>query len=281
MSALLEPFGYHFFTNALIVATIAGALCGLIGVYVVLKRMSYIGHGLSHAIFGWAVAGSFTGLSFYMVAGVGGVLSALAIGAVSRRRMIGADAAIGVVTTAMFAVGIALISRVRSFTRNLEAALFGNVLGVSAQDLWAVGLVTVIVAALVLVTYRDLLFTAFDPEVAEVTGRPTRRIDALFSVMLASTVIVTMRVLGVTLIAAALVIPPATARMLTDRFSRMLWISVSLGAASGAVGVFLSYHLDIASGASVVLTSAVAFGVVFALTHRRRPVPLPWEDHAS
>lgn len=269
MGFLVEPFDFRFFIDAMVVASVAGALCGLIGVYVVLKGMSYIGHGLSHAIFGWAVAGFVANVNFYLGASIGGVISALAINAVSRRRIIGADAAIGVVTTAMFALGIALISRLRSFTRNFEAALFGNVLGVSDQDVVIVVVVTIAVTAVVLVLYRPLLFSAFDPEVAEVSGRSTRRTEMIFSILLAATVIVTMRVLGVTLIAAALVIPPATARMVTDRFSRMLVLSTILGAAFGAIGVFLSYHLDIASGAAVVLTGALAFLLTFAMTHRR------------
>lgn len=274
MDSLIEPFSYRFFVDALVVATIAGALCGMVGVYVVLRGMSYIGHGLSHAIFGWAVAGFIANIDFYVGAGIGGVVSAMTIGVISRRRIIGADAAIGVVTTAMFAAGIALISKYQSFTRNLEAALFGNVLGVEPRDVIAVVVVTLAVAVVIGLTYRRLLFVTFDPEVAEVTGRSTRTTEMIFSLTLAATVIVTMRVLGVTLIAAALVIPPAIARMLTDRFSRMLWLATSLGAIFGASGVYLSYHLDIPSGPSVVLTAALVFAIVFIMTRRRRPSSL-------
>ena len=274
MSTVLEPFQYAFFRHGLAVATLAGALCGLVGVYVVLRGMSYIGHGLSHAIFGGAVASFVTSVNFYVGAGVWGLVSALLINKVARRRTIGADAAIGVVTTASFAVGLALISRFGGFTRNFEAALFGNVLGVTAGDVWVVAGVTVFAAAVVFFRYRQLLFATFDPEVAEVSGVSTGQADVLLAVTLAATITATMNVLGVTLIAAVLVIPAVIARLLTDSFVRMLVISVLVGTLCGFVGVYLSYYLNISSGASVVLVGAAAFVVAFAISGvRRRQMP--------
>src|SRR5215212_788408 len=166
--ALLEPFGFEFFTRGLLAATLAGGLCGLVGVYVVLRHMSYIGHGLSHAIFGGAVLGYVLQLNFYVAAGTWGFLSALAINEVSRRRRIGADAAIGIVTTASFALGVAIISRARQFTKNFEAALFGNVLGVSREDLYVIAGAALVCAVVIFFTYKQLLFATFDPEVAAV-----------------------------------------------------------------------------------------------------------------
>jgi ABC-type Mn2+/Zn2+ transport system permease subunit len=274
MSTLLEPFQYAFFRHGLAVATLAGALCGLIGVYVVLRGMSYIGHGLSHAIFGGAVASYVTSINFYLGAGVWGLVSALLINKVARRRTIGADAAIGVVTTASFAVGLALISRYGGFTRNFEAALFGNVLGVTLTDVWVVAGVTVFAAAVVFFRYRQLLFATFDPEVAEVSGVRTAHTDTLLAVTLAATITATMNVLGVTLIAAVLVIPAVIARLLTDSFPRMLWISVVVGTLCGFFGVYVSYYLNISSGASVVLVGAAVFLVAFVtsgIRHRQLP----------
>lgn len=268
MSELLAPFEFAFFRNGVVVAVLAGALCGLVGVYVVLRGMSYVGHGLSHAIFGGAVASYILQINFYLGAGVWGFASALLINGVARRRSIGADAAIGVITTASFAVGLVLISRTHSFTRNFEAALFGNVLGVTTQDIWILAAVTAFVAAVVFVRYRELVFTTFDPEVADVFGVRAARMDALFALVLAASIIATMQILGVTLIAAALVIPPVVARMLTSSFSTMLWLSTVIGALSGFVGMNLSYHLDVSSGATIVLTSAGLFAVVFAVTGR-------------
>lgn len=275
MSILLEPFEFAFFRHGMAVATLAGVLCALVGVYVVLRGMSYIGHGLSHAIFGGAVASFVTSINFYLGAGAWGFISALLINRVARRRTIGADAAIGVVTTASFAVGLALISRYSGFTRNFEAALFGNVLGVSLTEVWVVLGVTLAVGALVFLLYRKLLFATFDPEVAEASGVNTGRIDALLALILAATIVATMNVLGVTLVAAMLVIPPVVARTLTDSFSRMLWISVVVGGASGFGGMYLSWHLNISSGATIVLVAAAVFLVVFLLSGARARRRLP------
>jgi len=264
--ALLEPFTFEFFRNGMVVATIAGALCGLIGVYVVLRGMSYIGHGLSHSIFGGAVASSVIGINVLAGAAVWGFASALMINGVTRRRAIGGDAAIGVITTAAFAVGVALISVRRGFSQDFDALLFGNVLGVERSDIVVVALVAVGAAVVVFLGYRQLLFTTFDPEVAETSGVSTARVDALFSLVLAMSIIATMRILGVTLIAATLVLPPVVARMLTNSFSRMLLLSTGIGAFCGLVGMYASYQLDIASGASIVLTGAVLFVGVFTVT---------------
>ncbi|HVM12125.1 MAG TPA: metal ABC transporter permease [Actinomycetota bacterium] len=270
MSILLEPFAYGFFVSGVVVATLAGVLCGLVGVYVVLRGMSYIGHGLSHAIFGGAVASFVAKVNFYVGAAAWGFVAALLVNRVARRRTIGADAAIGVVTTASFAVGLALISRFRSFTRNFEAALFGNVLGVRLQDALVVGGVLLVAAAFVFFAYRPLLFTTFDPEVAEASGVPTGRIDAGFALLLAATIVATMNILGVLLIAAALVIPAVVARLLTDSFGRMLWLSMLVGGLSGFAGMYLSWYLNVSSGATIVLTQAAFFMVAFALTGLRR-----------
>lgn len=274
MTALLEPFSFAFFRQGIAVAVLAGALCGLVGVYVVLRGMSYIGHGLSHAVFGGAVTSFVIGVNFYLGAGLWGLLSALLIQRVARRRSIGADAAIGVITTASFAIGLAIISRARSFTRNFEAALFGNVLGVTNTDLLIVAGVLVATIAIVIAFYRPLLFTTFDAEVADVSGVSSARMDALLAVVLASSIIATMRILGVTLIAAALVIPPVVARLLTDSFGRMVVGSTVIGGAMGLVGMYLSYHLDVSSGATIVLVGALLFTVVYAATGRRRGLRL-------
>lgn len=274
MDTLREPFSYDFFVNAIVVATVAGALCGLIGVYVVLRGMSYIGHGLSHAIFGGAVASYSLSVSFYLGAGVWGLVSAILILLIARRRSIGADAAIGVITNASFAVGVVIISVIGSFTRNIEAVLFGDVLGVSSGDVLAVVVVAAVASLAVFVQYRRLLFATFDPEVAEVSGVSTAGTDILLAVLLTALITVCMRVLGVTLIAAMLVIPPVIGRLLTDSFHRMLWISVGVGTFCGFAGVYLSYYLDWASGPAVVLTASILFVVAFAASSvRRRRIP--------
>ncbi|MBW3549207.1 MAG: metal ABC transporter permease, partial [Actinobacteria bacterium] len=246
------------------------ALCGMVGVYVVLKGMSYIGHGLSHAIFGGFAASALLGVNFALGAGVWGVASALMINGVTRRRVIGADAAIGVVTTASFALGLALFAVFGRRGSSFDAALFGSILGVGREDVWAIAVVSILVSLVVFFGYRRLLFTTFDPEVAEASGVRTARVDALLMLALAGSILATMQVLGVTLIAATLVIPPTVARMLTDSFSRMLLLATGIGAVTGFVGMNLSYHLDVQSGPTIVLVGAVLFVVVFARTDRRR-----------
>jgi ABC-type Mn2+/Zn2+ transport system permease subunit len=268
--SLLQPFQYEFFRHGLVAAALVGALCGLMGVYIVLRRMSYIGHGLSHSVFGGAVVSYLMGWNFYIGAGLWGFLSALLIDATARRRRIGSDAAIGIITTSSFALGVALISRGHSFTRNFEAALFGNILGVTVTDLWVIGAVAAAVAVFVFFAYKQLLFTTFDPEVAPVYGVPAHVIDTLFSLALAATIVASMNIVGVTLIAATIVIPPVTARLLTDRFSHVLTGSTAMGAGIGVAGMSLSYYLNIASGASIVLLGAAVFAVALAYSGWRR-----------
>jgi manganese/iron transport system permease protein/iron/zinc/copper transport system permease protein len=275
-----DPLAFEFFRQGLLASVLVGALCGMLGVYVVLRRMSYIGHGLSHSVFGGAVIGYVASLNFYLAAGVWGFLSALAINATARRRIIGADAAIGIVTTASFAIGVALISKTRSFTRNFEAALFGNILGVTALDLVVVALATIGVAAFILLFYKRLLFMTFDPDVAPIYGIRVGLVDSLFSLAMAATIVASINVVGVTLIAATLVIPSTTARLLTDSFGRMIVLSSAIGAAAGGVGMYVSYWLDVSSGATIVLLEAAFFLAAFAVTgiSRRRD---RWDDEPS
>jgi len=265
-----EPMHYEFFQNGLIAATLVGALCGMMGVYIVLRRMSYIGHGLSHAVFGGAVVSYIIGISFYLGAGAWGFVSALLINATARRRKIGADAAIGVITTASFALGVALISKQRSFTRNFEAALFGNILGVDTQDLWVISGVTLAVAVAIFFTYKQLLFVTFDYDLSQVYGVRTSWIDAGFALALAATVVASLNIVGVTLIAASIVVPPVTARLLTDSFGKMLVLSTFIGMMSGIFGMFFSYEWDIASGAAIVLFLTAVFIVVYTGTSLRK-----------
>ncbi len=266
---MLEPFQYEFFVRGLLAATLAGGLCGLIGVYIVLRRMAYIGHGLSHAVFGGAVVSYVMSLNFFIGASIWGFLSALLITLTTRKRTIGADAAIGIVTTASFALGIALISKYKTFTRSFDAALFGNILGVSTGDLLAIVFVTAAAVITAVVGYKLFLFTVFDADVARVYGVPTGWVETAFSLILAATIVVSMQVLGVTMIAAAIVIPPITARLLTSSFKRMVLLSSGIGAFCGLGGIYLSYYLDASSGATVVLFSAALFLLALAYSNAR------------
>ena len=270
MNVLLEPFQFEFFRNGTFAAVMVGGMCGLLGVYIVLRGMSYIGHGLSHAIFGGAVASFVLQINFYVGAGIWGFIAALLINQTVRKTRISADAAIGVITTASFAVGVALISRYRRFTRSFDAALFGNILGVKSEDVFVVAAVSVLIALAILFLYKQLLFTTFDSSVAQVYGVKIEWIETIFALMLAAALIVSMQILGVTLVAAALIIPAITARLLTDSFSRMMLYSTLIGAASGLLGMFLSFYADVASGATIVLLQAALFVVALVVSGLRK-----------
>lgn len=262
MNVFLEPFGYEFFRHSMLASLMVGALCGLIGVYIVLRGMSYIGHGLSHAAFGGAVVGFTLNLNFYVGAGVMGLVAALLINQVTKGGKIKSDAAIGIVTTAFFALGVAIISHARKFTKSFDAALFGNILGVTNDDLLVIAVVTIITMGMVFFMYKPLLFSTFDPDAANVFGVKTGWVQLAFSITLTLAIIGSMNVVGVTMIAATLIMPAVTARMMTDSFSRMLIYSMIIGAITGVGGMYLSYTFNVASGATIVLFGASLFCLV-------------------
>jgi manganese/iron transport system permease protein/iron/zinc/copper transport system permease protein len=276
---LLKPFSYEFFRNGLIIATLAGALCGLIGVFVVLRGMSYIGHGLSHAVFGGAALAAVLNLNYFIGAGFWGLASGLMIGRVSRKRIIGADAAIGVITTASFAMGLALQARFGQAKRSIDAVLFGNVLGVFTSDILAVAGVGILSALVIVGLYRKLLFATFDPEVAGVSGVSVPAMEAVLMVLLSATILVTVRVIGVLLISALLVLPAVTARLLTNSFGRMLWLSPVLGAVFGGVGMYISWYADVPSGAVIILAGTLVFIAAYSAVGVRRRTQLAGINH--
>ncbi len=276
---LFEPYGFQFFQHGIIVATIAGALCGLLGVFVVLRGMSYIGHGLSHAVFGGAAASAVIGINFFIGAGIWGIISGVLIARVARRRVLGADAAIGVVTTASFALGLALMNRYGQASKSIEAVLFGSVLGVKVADIVAVSLVAVFALAVIVVWYRKLLFSTFDPDVAQVSGVNVSVVEVVLLSLLSLTILVTMRVIGTLLISALLVIPAAAARMTTNSFSKLLWISPLIGAVTCFVGMNLSYHLDTSASATIILLDALVFIVVYTVAGTRNRIKMASLGH--
>jgi manganese/iron transport system permease protein/iron/zinc/copper transport system permease protein len=276
---LFEPYGFQFFRNGIVVATVAGALCGLLGVFVVLRGMSYIGHGLSHAVFGGAAASAVIGINFFIGAGIWGIISGVLIARVARRRVLGADAAIGVVTTASFALGLALMNRYGQASKSIEAVLFGSVLGVKVSDIIAVSLVAVFALAVIVAWYRKLLFSTFDPDVAQVSGVNVSVVEIVLLSLLSLTILVTMRIIGVLLISALLVIPAAAARMTTNSFSRLLWISPLIGAVTCFFGMNLSYHLDTSASATIILLDALVFIVVYTVAGTRNRMKMASLGH--
>lgn len=279
MEFLITPLKYEFVVNGMIAAMTIGILCGIIGMYVVLRGMSYIGHGLSHAAFGGAVIGYIFSINLYIAAGIWGLLSAFLINLIVREKKIKADAAIGIVTTASFALGIALISRIRRFTKNLEAILFGNILGVTTEDIIIIGIVTLLVIIIIFFLYKQLLFVTFDPESANVYGTKVSLIDAILSFILAASIIVSLQVIGVTLIAAAIIIPASTARLLTNNFNRMFLLSIAIGALTSVAGIYASFYLNAASGATIVLLGALIFSIVLIYNYIHKKIMLHEHSH--
>ena len=270
METLLEPLSFAFFQKGLLVAALSGALLGLIGVYIVLRGMSYIGHGLSHSIFGGFAAVQLFAAQFYVLgAALWGIVSALAINSVSKRSRVGADAAIGVITTASFALGVALFAKFGTSGPAFENALFGSILGISTTQIIGLVAVTLLTVVFVIARYRALLFTTFDPDVAAVSGVNVGRLEAALMVVLSLAILATLTIIGVTLVAAMLVIPAVIARMLTDSFSRMLVLSTCIGTGCGVVGMYLSYFAGVPSGTMIVLVGAAVFVVVLAVTGGR------------
>lgn len=285
--SLLEPFERGFFVRALIVAVVAGALCGLMSAYITLRGMSYLGHGLSHSVFGGAaiataiplgisggVAGAIADQRLLVGAGLWGLLTGLAIVSVTNKNRIGADTAIGVITTASFAFGLVLKALNRRVERSIESSLFGSILGLDTSDVIVVIVVAVLAGGFVTLWFRPLLFMTFDRDVASVSGVSTKWLDAGMMLVLSLSVLATMKVLGVTLVAATLVTPAAVARMLTNSFPRLLSIAVAVGALGGGIGTYLSYFTNTPSGATIVLVESAAFLVAYVVVGRGRRIRL-------
>jgi ABC-type Mn2+/Zn2+ transport system permease subunit len=262
---LLDPFAYAFFGRAMLAGVLVGAMCGALSSFVVLRRMSYIGHGLAHAVLGGVGVGVAFGVDLYVGAAAATVLSAVLIERVTRRHGLHADAAIGIVTTAIFAIGVAVLSVVPTRV-NIEALLFGNILGVDRADLWVSATIGLGLALVLLPLYKSLVLTTFDPEVAAVHGVRTGRIELAFSLTTAAVVVASVRVLGVLLIAAAVVVPAASARLLTRSFGVMLLAATAIGIGSSVVGLYASFHVNVPSGPTIVLAGSAFFLGVFLAT---------------
>jgi len=259
---LAEPFTYEFMQRALAVATISGVVCGVLSCWLVLIGWSLMGDAVSHAVLPGVVIAYLIGTPFAVGALVFGLLAVGLIGLVRSTSRVKSDAAIGVVFTTLFALGLVLISVVPSQT-DLGHILFGNLLGVSVADLVQVVVLGSVTLAIVLLKRRDLVLYAFDPDHAGAIGLRPRWLGALLLVLLALTVVVALQTVGVVLVVALLIIPGATAYLLTDRFSTMLVISPAIAIVSAIVGLYASYYLDTASGGMIVLTMGALFTLAY------------------
>ncbi len=266
---LVEPLRYDFFTRGLVVGVLLGATCGALGCFVVLRGLAFVGDAIAHAILPGIVIAYLLGLNIFVGAFLMGLLVAGAISFISRHQQLREDTAIGIVFTGAFALGIVLISRQQGYTRDLTHFLIGNILGIAPLDLWITGGVTMIVLSGLCLFFREWTLMAFDPVHARAIGLPMGALHLGFMALLSLTIVSGVQAVGIVLIAALLVTPAATARLLTDRLSVMIGLAALLGSAAALTGLFLSYYISIASGAAVVLTSTLWFGSALLLAPQR------------
>lgn len=266
---LVAPLQYPFMARGLLAAVMVGIVCAVVGTYIVLRGMAFFGDALAHSILpgvavGYLVGGGARGPLFWWALATA-VLASLGIGAISKRTKIREDTATGVIFAGAFALGIALISTARSYTVDLTHFLFGDVLGVSGGDLMLIAIFGGIVLLTVAAFYKEFLVLSFDPVFAATLRLPARFFESLLLVLIAVTIVVSLQTVGVALMVAMLVTPAATAYLLTKRMLPMMALAAVIAAASGVVGLYLSYYIGIASGAAIVLTCTACFGVVWVV----------------
>jgi len=260
---IIDPLAYPFMVRGLLAAVLVGIVCATVGVYIVLRGMAFFGDALAHAILpgvavGYLVSGGSQTVVFWFALATA-ILTAIGIGVVSKGADLKEDTAIGIIFAGMFALGIALISTVRGYAVDLAHFLFGDVLGVSSQDLWLIFIFGSIVIITIILFYKEFLVLSFDPVLAETLRIPAHLLNYLLFVLLAITIVVSLQTVGVALMLAMLVTPPATAYLLTRRLPPMMALAAAIGAFSGVAGLYLSFYVSMASGAAIVLVSTTIF----------------------
>ena len=268
MSFISDPLAYEFFVRALEASILVGLVCAVVGTYMVLRGLAFMGDALSHSAFPGVVAAYLLKAPFYLGATIAAIGTALAIGYITRRGRLRSDTTIGVLFAGMFAFGIFLFSTIPHYVGDLFGFLFGQPLGISSSDLAALTVLSVIVLGIVTVLWKELLYSTFDPLSAAAAGLPVVALEYLFLGLIGLTIVISLQAVGIILVVAMLVTPAATAQLLADRFSRMLAIAVAIGIVAPIIGLYVSFWTNTASGAVVVLVETAAFLVALALGPR-------------
>jgi manganese/iron transport system permease protein len=268
LGALTDPLVYGFFQRSLVAAIFVGLVCSVVGSFMVLRGLAFMGDAISHSAFPGVVAAYLLKGPFYLGAVIAAVGTALAIGWIGRRGNLRGDTVIGVLFAGMFALGIFLFSTIRNYVGDLFGFLFGEILGISPTDLLALSLLAALVLVIVALLWKELLYSTFDPLGAAASGLPVVALDYLFLALIAVTIVVSLQAVGIILVVAMLVTPAATAQLLTLRFGRLMAIAVVIGVASPIVGLYMSYWLNTASGATIVLVETAVFLVALLLGPR-------------
>ncbi len=268
MTFLSDPLAYEFFLRAIAASAIVGLVCAVIGAFMVLRGLAFMGDALSHASFPGVVAAYLLGAPFYIGATIAAVGTSLAIGWITRRGRLRGDTAIGVLFAGMFAFGVFLFSTIPNYVGDLFGFLFGDVLGTSTTDLIALVILGLIVLLIVGAFWKELLYSTFDPLGAGASGLPVVALEYLFLGLIAMTIVISLQAVGIILVVAMLVTPAATAQLVTDRFSRLLLVASAIGIIAPVVGLYISYWTDTASAALIVLVETATFLVALLLGPR-------------
>jgi manganese/iron transport system permease protein len=269
MNWLLQPLTYPFIQRGLIAAVLVGVVCAVIGCYVVLRGMAFLGDALAHAILPGVAIAYMLGTNLLLGALIAAVVVALIIGFFSKGGVVKEDTAIGILFAAALSLGIAIISSNRTYAVDLSHILFGNILGVSSQDLVEIFILSILILLAIILCYRPLLVISFDPVLAKTLKLPAELVRFILLILLAVTIVLSLQTVGIGLVAAMLVTPPASAYLLTRRLPVMMIVSAVIGAFSSLIGLYVSYYLNIASGAAIVLTATTIFILCYLFAPRR------------
>jgi len=275
---LATPLAYEFMQRGLLASLMVGILCAVVGCYVILRSMAFLGDALAHAILPGVAVAYLLQINLTIGALAAAILVAMGIGFFSRQGTIKEDTAIGILFAASLALGIAIISTVRTYAVDLTHILFGNMLGVSSTDLWITATVGLIVLTTVILLYKEFMVISFDPVLAATLRLPIDLLRNVMLILLALTIVVSMQTVGVGLVAAMLVTPSATAYLLTRRLPTMMALSAVIGALASVAGLYLSFYVNIASGAAVVLIATGLFLLAFLFAPQRGLLWRIWSE---
>jgi len=268
VSWLIEPFTYGFIVRGMLAGMLAGAACAILSAFIVWRGMAFIGDAMAHVILPGIVVAFIYGISLFVGALIAAVLAALGIGLLARGRELKEDTAIGVMFSGFFALGVLLLSRVTTY-QDLTHILFGDILGVSTGNLWAMLVVVVVVLAVVVLFYKELLVTSFDPGHAVAIGLSPELVRYGLLLLIALTVVAAIQTVGVVMVLALLVTPAAAASLLARELPKIMGLGALFAVLAALAGLYASYYADVASGAAIVLTLTGIFLVTFVFAPER------------
>ncbi len=271
---MIDLFQYTFMQRAFAASTITGIVCAVIGVYVVLRGMAFIGAGISHASFAGVALGFVLGINPFFTTIVFCILTAWGIGIVSDKQHVKEDTAVGIFFASTMAFGILLIGFIKGYTIDLFGYIFGNILAVTQFDVWSGLVLALVVVGSVVFFYKEFLFITFDPEMAKVTGLSVRFFNFLMLTLVSLTVVISIKIVGIVLVSALIVTPAASAYQLTEDFKKMMILAIVFGVVSSWAGLLFSAIFNFPSGATIVLTATLIFFITFTFSPKRKSLKL-------